>query len=186
MDKIIEIEDTLIEGLKIIKPNVFKDERGIFIKTYNFDFFKEVSLNFQIKETYFTISKRDVIRGMHFQTSPYEHTKIVYVPNGKILDVVLDIRRGSPTYGKYFSCNLSSENRHILIIPIGLAHGFKSLKDNTNVTYMQTAIYSPLNDLGIHYESFGFDWACDNPIVSSRDLSFQNLEDLNSSFIYKN
>lgn len=181
----MQIVENKIPGLKIFEPRIFEDVRGKFIKTFNNDFFQEHNLNISIKETYYSISHKDVIRGMHFQTPPYDHIKIVYVPFGKILDVVLDLRKGSPTFGKSFSIELSSENGKILIIPKGLAHGFKSLEDNTNVTYMQTTIYAPNNDEGIRYDSFGFDWQCDCPKMSDRDMSFNSLEEYESNFFYK-
>ena len=135
----MKIINTAIKGLKILEPRIFEDSRGKFIKTFTNDFFQENGLDIDIKETYYSISHKDVIRGMHFQTPPYEHIKLVYVPAGKIMDVVLDIRKNSPTFGGFFSCELSSDNGKVLIIPKGLAHGFKSLEDNTNVTYMQTS-----------------------------------------------
>ncbi|WP_417327700.1 dTDP-4-dehydrorhamnose 3,5-epimerase family protein [Halarcobacter sp.] len=181
----MQIVETKIPGLKIFEPRIFEDIRGKFIKTFNNDFFQEHNLNISIKETYYSISHKDVIRGMHFQTPPYDHIKIVYVPFGKILDVVLDLRKGSPTFGKSFSIELSSENGKILIIPKGLAHGFKSLEDSSNVTYMQTTIYAPNNDEGIRYDSFGFDWQCGSPKISDRDMSFNSLEEYESNFFYK-
>lgn len=183
MGNIMKIIDTSIEGLKILEPRVFEDTRGKFIKTFNQDFFKQKGLYLELQETYFSISHKDVIRGMHFQTPPYDHVKVVYVPHGKILDVVLDIRKESKTYGEYFSIELSSENAKVLIIPKGLAHGFKSLEDNTNVTYMQTTGYAPNNDEGIHYNSFGFDWECENPQCSQRDLTFKPFDEVETPFV---
>ncbi len=180
----MQIINTSISGLKILEPRIFEDNRGKFIKTFNNDFFKENNLEIEIKETYYSLSQKDVIRGMHFQTPPMEHIKLVYVPFGKILDVVLDIRKNSPTYGKYFSIELSSENAKVLIIPKGLAHGFKSLEDDTNVTYMQTTVYSPENDMGIRYDSFGFNWDCNNPKISHRDLLFKSFEEYDSAFLF--
>ncbi|RXJ55307.1 dTDP-4-dehydrorhamnose 3,5-epimerase [Candidatus Marinarcus aquaticus] len=178
----MKIVDTPIEGLKILEPRVFEDTRGKFVKTFNQDFFKQNGLDLEFKETYFSISHKDVIRGMHFQTPPYDHVKVVYVPYGKILDVVLDIRKESKTYGEYFSTELSCENAKVLIIPKGLAHGFKSLEDNTNVTYMQTTGYAPNNDEGILYDSFGFDWECENPQCSQRDLAFKSFGEFETPF----
>ena len=102
----MKIIETNISGLKILEPRVFEDSRGKFIKTFTNDFFIENNLDIHIKETYYSISHKDVIRGMHFQTPPYEHIKLVYVPAGKIIDVVLDIRKNSSTFGEYFSCEL--------------------------------------------------------------------------------
>lgn len=175
---------TPIEGVKIFEPRVFEDARGSFIKTYNSDFFHSNGLNLSIHETYYSISHKGVIRGMHFQTPPHDHIKIVYVPHGRITDVVLDIRKNSPTYGDYFAVELSAENGKILIIPKGLAHGFKSLENNTNVTYMQTSCYAPNHDYGIHYDSFGFEWETANPQLSDRDLSFPPLNSFSSTFVF--
>lgn len=180
----MKIVDTNISGLKVIEPNKFEDTRGIFVKTFNNDFFKDNGLNIEIKETYYSISHQDVVRGMHFQTPPFDHIKLVYVPNGKIIDVVLDIRKNSSTYGKYFDISLSGENGKILVIPRGLAHGFKSLEDNTNVTYMQTTCYAPNNDGGVKFDSFGYDWLINNPKLSDRDLSFKELSEFDSPFIF--
>ncbi len=183
MGNIVKIINTEIEGLRILEPRIFKDTRGKFIKTFTDLFFKENGLDIEIKETYYSISHKNVIRGMHFQTPPYEHIKLVYVPYGKIIDVVLDIRKNSPTYGESFSLEISSENGRVLIIPKGLAHGFKSLEDNTNVTYMQTTAYALNNDAGIRFDSFGFDWKLENPELSQRDISFLTLEEFKTPFV---
>lgn len=180
----MKIINTKIQGLKILEPKIFEDSRGKFIKTFTNDFFIENNLDINIKETYYSISHKDVIRGMHFQTPPYEHIKLVYVPAGKIIDVVLDIRKNSPTFGGFFSCELSSDNGKVLIIPKGLAHGFRSLEDNTNVTYMQTTCYAPNNDCGIRYDSFGLDWECVSSKLSDRDKSFPTLKEFDSPFIF--
>ncbi len=184
MGFILNLINTNIPGLKILETRVFEDSRGKFIKTLNDDFFKEQGLDIQIKENYYSISHKDVLRGMHFQTPPHDHLKLVYVPYGKIVDVVLDIRKNSPTYGKSFEIELSSENAKVLIIPKGLAHGFKSLEDNTNVTYMQTSGYAPDCDTGIKYDSFGYNWNLIDPKTSERDLNFVNFDTFKSPFVY--
>ena len=181
---IMKIIDTSIDGLKILELNSFKDNRGTFQKIYNYDFFKESNLNMNIKESYYSISKKNIIRGMHFQIPPHDHEKIVYVTSGSILDVVLDIRKGSTTYGKYYQINLSAENNKAIIIPKGLAHGFKSLEDNTVVTYLQSSVYSPESDKGISYNSFGFNWDDENLIISEKDSSLPDFKDYNSPFIF--
>jgi len=182
----MKIVNTPIDDLKILEPKIFEDTRGKFIKTFTDSFFKEKGLDISIKETYYSISHKNVIRGMHFQTPPHDHIKLVYVPHGSILDVVLDIRKESPSYGKYFSTELSSENGKVLIIPKGFAHGFKSLEDNTNVTYMQTTCYAPNNDDGIKYNSFGFEWDSSNPQISDRDVSFKLFNEFETAFVNGN
>ncbi len=184
MGSILRLVETTINGLKVLEPRVFEDTRGKFIKTFNDTFFKEHGLDIEIKESYYSISHKDVLRGMHFQIPPHDHLKLVYVPYGKIIDVVLDIRKSSPTYGESFEVELSGENAKVLIIPKGLAHGFKSLEDNTNVTYMQTSGYAPESDGGIKFDSFGYDWDLPDAKMSERDTGFESFDTFNSPFIY--
>lgn len=182
MGKIMEFIEMEISGLYLIKPKVFGDDRGKFVKTFHFDTFKKYGLKDNFVESYYSISKKNVLRGMHFQTPPYDHEKLVYVPYGSIIDVIVDIRKNSPTYGKFVTQKLSAENGNIFYIPKGCAHGFLSLEDNTNVTYMQTTMHAPNNDGGINYNSFNFNWNADDAVVSDRDKSLPNLSDFNSPF----
>lgn len=178
----MKIIETPIEGLYILETINFQDIRGGFQKLYNFDFFKENNLDTDFKEFYYSVSQKDVIRGMHFQLPPFDHTKLVYVSKGKIKDVVLDIRKDSKTYGKYFSVELDDNKAQYLYIPKGLAHGFVSLEDGSIVNYAQTSCYSKEHDCGILYSSFGFDWGIENPIISGRDRTFEKLENFKSPF----
>ena len=178
----MKIIETNILGLKILKPRVFEDTRGKFIKSFNNDFFIEFGLDINIKETYYSISHKDVIRGMHFQIPPYHHSKLVYVSQGRILDVVVDLRRKSVTYRKSFSIELNVDNGRFLYIPVGFAHGFLSLENDTIVNYAQTSCYSKEHDKGVLFNSFDFQWNVSNPIVSDRDLSFEELHIYESPF----
>lgn len=178
----MEIKNTFIEGLKLIHLNEFKDFRGSFLKVFNCDFFRENELETDFKESYYSISHKNVIRGMHFQIPPAEHTKVVYVNQGAILDVILDIRKNSKTFGKYFSYRISKENPTLVYIPIGCAHGFLSLEDHTMVTYFQTSAYNSAYDKGIRYDSFGMDWGVKKPIMSVRDLEFPDFSQTNYNF----
>ena len=174
----MEIENTFIDGLKLIHLKQFKDIRGSFLKVFNHDLFQENNLITDFKESYYSISAKNVIRGMHFQIPPYDHTKLVYVNQGAILDVVLDIRKKSTTYGQYFNIKIDISNPVVVYIPIGCAHGFLSLEYNTMVTYMQTSVYNQSCDKGIQYNSFGMDWGVNKPIISERDLVFPNYNDI--------
>lgn len=178
----MEIENTFIPGLKLIHLKEFIDNRGSFIKVFNADFFAETGLETNFKESYYSTSHKNVIRGMHFQIPPFEHTKLVYLNKGKIIDVVLDVRKSSPTYGQHFSIELSTENPISIYIPVGCAHGFLSLDDHTMVTYMQTSCYNNACDKGINYNSFGMTWGIENPIMSERDLSFPDFLKTNFNF----
>ncbi len=178
----IEME---IPDLFLIKAKKFEDSRGKFVKTFHMDTLKQHGLNTAFKESYYSVSQKDVLRGMHFQTPPYEHEKLIYVPHGSILDVVLDIRKNSPTYGKFVAQKLSADNAHMFYIPKGCAHGFLSLENDTNVTYMQTTMYADNSDGGIKYNSFGFDWGTDEAIMSDRDKSFVDLNDFITPFNWR-
>ena len=167
--------------LYIIEHLIHKDERGSFIKSFNESSFKEIGIpNIKVRERYFSQSHKNVIRGMHFQTPPFEHLKIVTVVQGQIIDVVLDLRKKSETYGKCYSIQLPIGKS--IIIPPGFAHGFMALEDNSTVEYNQTTEYSPEHDAGILYTSFGFDWNISNPIISTRDLAFPSFASFKSPF----
>lgn len=178
----MDIVKTKMDGLLILRTNNFQDERGGFQKLFNYDFFKENGLSTDFKEFYYSLNKKNVRRGMHFQIPPYDHVKVVYVSYGKILDVVVDIRKSSPTYEKCFSIELDDQQAQYLYIPKGFAHGFLSLEDNTIVNYAQTSCYNKECDCGIDQNSIDFDWNIDNPIVSGRDLTFPKLQHFNSPF----
>lgn len=178
----MKIIETSLKGLFILETDHFQDVRGSFQKLFNFNNFKENGLETDFKEFYYSVSYKNVIRGMHFQLPPYEHIKLVYVSKGKIKDVVIDLRKQSSTYKKYYSIDLNETDARYLYIPKGFAHGFLSLEDNTIVNYAQTSCYSKEHDSGIAQDSFGFDWGIVNPIISGRDLTFERLENLKSPF----
>lgn len=173
---------TEIEGVKLIETKLFKDNRGAFLKIFNEKIFKENGINFEVKESYYSISNKDVIRGMHFQLPPYHHDKLVIVISGKIQDVVLDLRSNSKTYKKYITVELSAENGMALFIPKGCAHGFRSLMDNTIMMYNVSTIYNFDADSGLKWDSFGVNWGIINPIISDRDNSFKDLEEIENIF----
>ncbi len=173
----MEILKTKLEGVYIIKNKIFQDERGRFIKTYHKEEFKKLGLCTDFKESYFSVSNKNVIRGMHFQLPPMDHEKLVYVAKGKVKDVVVDLRSDSKTKREYIEVELSEENGYSIYIPKGLSHGFKSLEDNTIMIYNVATVYSQECDSGIKYDSFGYDWNIENPILSNRDKNFESLEE---------
>ncbi|WP_207655338.1 dTDP-4-dehydrorhamnose 3,5-epimerase family protein [Clostridium vincentii] len=175
----MEIVETELEGVYIIKNHVFNDLRGTFTKIYNEDLFNKFSICTDFKESYYTVSKKDVIRGMHFQKPPCDHNKLVYVPKGKITDVILDLRQSSRTYKKFISIELSDSNGYSVYIPKGLAHGFKSLMDDTIVVYQVSTVYNLEGDSGVRWDSFGMRWDILNPIMSDRDKSFNTADKFN-------
>ena len=174
--------DTPLTGVSILTPKTFQDQRGSFVKTYHVDSFQELGLDFTPKEEFYSISHKGVIRGMHFQTPPADHAKVVFCISGNVLDVVVDLRVSSPSYGKYITVELSGANHNMLFIPSGFAHGFLSLKDHSVMMYLTNHIHSPENDSGIRWNSFGFKWPCENPQLSNRDRSLVDLAHFRSLF----
>jgi len=158
------------------------DNRGVFVKTFHDTTLQKAGIDFELKESYFSTSKKDVIRGMHFQLPPHDHAKIVFCPFGAIMDVIVDLRRDSPTYGQHYAAELSAANHKAYYIPEGFAHGFKSLTDDAITYYLVSSEYHQPSDTGILYNSIGYDWGISNPILSPRDLSFRTLGELESPF----
>lgn len=174
--------ESILNGAFVITLPAFYDDRGSFIKSFHTSTLEEQGVNFELKESYFSLSKKDVIRGMHFQIPPHHHAKVVFCPQGAILDVIVDLRKDSKTYGQYYAQELSAENHKAYYIPKGFAHGFKSLTDDALTYYLVSSEYSKEHDTGILYNSFGFDWGVEDPVISERDLSFPKLDEWNSVF----
>lgn len=177
MRKITELLPSVWE----IELNAIQDLRGSFVKSFAKTAFDSLAPDFQLHEEYYSISKKDVLRGMHFQTPPYDHLKIVYCIHGKALDVLLDLRCG-PTYGSSRKIVLDASSPTLLVIPKGVAHGFRSLVDGTTLVYKTTAEHMPDNDAGILWSSFNLDWGLDRPILSERDTLHPNLKDFVTPF----
>lgn len=177
-----QANETQLKGALVIDMPAFKDDRGIFVKTFHETFFAHTGIVFQLKESFFSTSKKDVIRGMHFQLPPHHHSKIVFCPYGAILDVIIDLRKGSPTYGECHAEELSAANNKAYYIPAGFAHGFKSLTDDAITYYLVSSEYNKDNDTGIRYDTINFDWGVTNPVISARDLSFPALSEFKTPF----
>lgn len=152
------------------------DARGCFVKTFHRSSFAAGGIDIHFDELFHSLSHRHVIRGMHFQTAPHGIAKLVFCNYGEVLDVVLDIRRDSPTYGQHISLVLSAKNATAVFIPEGFAHGFLTLSDHAVVCYLQSGEYHAEADAGILWNSFGMDWAVEQPIISARDQQFMTLE----------
>tara|TARA_B100001059_G_C17809859_1_gene571597 strand:+ start:228 stop:770 length:543 start_codon:yes stop_codon:yes gene_type:complete len=175
------IEKTIFDGVLIINNFNVNDIRGQFVKTFNKNEMKLKGINFEIRESYYSTSNQNVIRGMHFQLPPHDHQKLVFVPKGSILDVVIDLRKHSKTYKKYFSIELSESNKKSIFIPKGFAHGFKSLENDTITVYNVSTEYHSNFDEGIKFDSFSFNWGSKNHTISTRDKEFESLESFSTS-----
>lgn len=163
---------TEFNDLYVLEYNSFKDNRGEFVKTIHKDVFIENKLEWNFAESFYSVSHKNVFRGMHFQYCPNDHEKLVYVVKGAILDVVLDLRSDSKTYGKFFTIELSEYDRIGLYIGKGLAHGFLSLEENTIVEYHTTTVQSKECEGGVKWDSFGYEMPIKNSIISQRDDAF--------------
>jgi len=180
----MKINKTFIEGLLIIEPQLFKDERGFFYESYNK---KKLDKNIKIVFVQDNESKsiKGVIRGLHFQAPPFEQTKLVRCVSGNILDVAVDLRTNSKTYGKSFSIELSSINNKQLFIPKGFAHGFQVLSNEAIVNYKVDEHYNSDTDSGIIWndKDLSIDWNLDiKPILSNKDLKLDLFKNLKSPF----
>lgn len=182
----MKIINTDIEGVYIIEPKVFGDHRGWFMETYSKEKLAEQGVNADfVQDNHSFSAKKGTVRGLHFQINPMAQAKLVRCTKGKILDVAVDIRVGSPTYKKWVAVELSEENKRQFFIPKGFAHGFVTLTDNVEVQYKVDEYYSPENDRSIRYDDpdIGVDWGIDNPILSDKDIKAPLLK--NSDFNFK-
>jgi dTDP-4-dehydrorhamnose 3,5-epimerase len=170
-----------LPGLKVIEPFIHRDSRGDFVKPFHGEQLAEFGIHIDIKEEFFSTSAKNVLRGLHFQMPPYEHQKLVYCISGSVLDVALDLRKGS-TYGKAVGVELSSENHFVLSIPTGFAHGFLSLSDQACLVHKTDAVHACNHEAGILWNSFGFEWPVKVPYLSERDQKFPSLKDFKSPF----
>lgn len=178
----MQLIDEPLPGVKVLKPFIFEDARGNFVKPFHEDQLLQHEISMTVREEFYSTSAANVLRGMHFQTPPHAHQKLIYCIRGRVIDVLLDLRRSSPTYGKSISLELSSQNSHVLYVPTGVAHGFISLEDHSCLVYKTDAVHSPQHDLGIRWDSFGFEWKSENPLVSDRDLKHAAFNEFVSPF----
>lgn len=178
-----------IEDVVLIKPKVFGDERGYFVETFRQDKFEE-SIGYKVNFCQDNESKssKGVLRGLHFQLPPFAQSKLVRVIEGTVLDVAVDIRLGSPTFGKYVAVELSGENKHQLFIPRGFAHGFVVLSENATFAYKVDNYYAPDYDSGLAFNDpeIAIDWGLttEELKLSEKDLEQQKIAEINSGFIY--
>lgn len=181
----MEIVECPIPGVVLVKPVIYEDARGSFVKSYHRGRFREaLGVDPRFVEEFHTTSKKGVLRGMHFQVPPADHDKFVTCLAGAIWDVVLDLRAGSPSYGKSHGVELTGGNRLGIFIPAGVAHGFLTLHDQSLVLYRTTHAHAPECDTGVRWNSFGFDWGVENPITSEKDAKLPAMADFKSPFVF--
>jgi len=171
-----------LPGVIQLQARTFADERGSFLKTYSQPDLDALGIAFTVREHYVSVSKKHVLRGMHFQAPPSDHDKLVVCGGGRVLDVLLDCRTSCATYGEVFAIELDGASGDGLFIPSGCAHGFLSLAENSTMHYLVSSAHDPERDAGILWDSFGFDWPVQSPILSPRDTGHPPWAEFTSPF----
>jgi len=184
----MKITETELPGVYLITPTIFEDNRGWFMETYSKRVIKKdigIDINF-VQQNYSYSRYKGTLRGLHFQNNPMAQTKLVRCIRGRIFDVVVDIRKKSPTYLKWISVELSEENKTQILIPKGFAHGFLTLTDNVEVQYEVDEFYSKEHDRSIRFDDpdIGINWSIKDPILSDKDKNAPFLKDSDCNFIY--
>lgn len=184
----MQVEKTTLDGVVVIVPDVFTDERGTFMESFQEERYQEVlGAGTHFVQDNVSFSKKGVLRGLHYQAPPFGQGKLVQVLSGSVLDVAVDIRFGSPTFGKHVAVELSEENHKQLFIPEGFAHGFAVLSDGALFSYKCTNVYSKEHDRGIVWNdsTLGIEWGLDQPTVSVKDQGHPLLADIPEEYVFK-
>ncbi len=180
--------ETPLAGVYLIEPKVFGDHRGYFMETYSRKTFEALGITTEfVQDNQSFSAQRGTLRGLHFQLAPKAQAKLIRVLRGAVLDVAVDLRKESPTYKQWFAVELSAENKKMLFIPRGFAHGFKTLTDDVEFCYKVDNLYSPEHDRGIRFDdpSIGVDWGEVNPeLLSAKDRTAPTLDESDCNFIY--
>lgn len=179
-----EIRECTLPGVRVLSRSIPTDERGDFVKTFHEPFFRDHGFPLVVRESFCSTSVRGVLRGMHFQLPPEDHEKLVCCIAGSVVDAVVDIRRGSPTYGRHEAVELSGRSSDCLYIPKGFAHGFFVHSETATLLYYVSTPHAPGFDSGIRWDSVGIEWPTTSPILSARDRSFIRLDEFESPFTY--
>lgn len=176
----MEVKDTPIAGLKIVQPKVWGDARGHFFESYSEEAFKEAGLPTDFVQDNQSLSAKGILRGLHFQKPPYAQGKLVRVVKGAVVDVAVDLRRSSPTYGQHFAIELNEDNKTMFWVPPGFAHGFLTLADDTIFVYKVTGLYNKESEGGLLWNdpALGIDWGIENPLLSDKDRIQPLLKEL--------
>jgi dTDP-4-dehydrorhamnose 3,5-epimerase len=180
----VKLRKTAIPGCFEIEYVAHLDARGSFVKTFRATAFRDLGLETDFREAFYSTSSEGVLRGMHFQLPPFDGAKLVYCLHGEVLDVALDLRKGSDSFGQSTAFHLSSNRPSAVYIPRGVAHGFLGMQGPATLVYIVSAEYEPNSDTGILWNSFGFEWPTASPVLSVRDRTFSPLADFDSPFTF--
>jgi len=182
----MKVSKTNIEGLLLIEPDLFRDDRGYFFESYSKEKYDEIAPDINFVQDNISQSKKETVRGLHYQVGNKAQGKLCQVISGKVLDVAVDIRFGSPTFGKHYAHMLNTEKNMQIWIPPGLAHGFSVLSDEAVFSYKCTNYYSKEHERSILYNDpdLNIDWQVENPVVSAKDLKAKKFKEIYKDFIY--
>jgi len=182
----MKIESTHLQTVKLIKPTPFKDARGEFLEVYREHLFREAGIDIEFVQDNISTSKKNTVRGLHYQLPPSSQVKLVIVPHGEILDVAVDMRENSPTFGSYFSTVLSAENRHMLFVPTGFAHGFAVLSDVATVYYKCNDYFNKELERGVRWNdpAIEIEWGVSDPILSKKDQQLPLLDEIDENDLF--
>ena len=182
-------KETSIPGLVVFEPVVFEDKRGYFTESYNRNVFQEAGISEEFVQDNQSKSSRGVLRGLHYQLDPHAQGKLVRVLSGEVLDIAVDLRKGSPTFGKHHGEILSADNKHQMYVPPGFAHGFIVLSETAEFFYKCTNFYNKASERGIRFDdpALGIDWGMpsDQLIVSEKDIELPNMAEAEFNFEYR-
>lgn len=180
----MKIKASLLPGCHELQLSVLRDLRGSFVKTFHHEWFVEHEMDGLFLEEYYSLSHRGVLRGLHFQLPPHDHSKLIYCIVGRVLDVGVDIRRGSPTYGKALNVELSAETANAVYLSAGVAHGFYVLSETATIVCKTSSVYSQAHDAGVRWDSIDFRWPDLAPTLSERDRALPALAAFDSPFVF--
>lgn len=166
-------------------PRVFEDLRGVFVKTFHQSTFQDAGIDLRFPEWAVSRSSKGVVRGLHFQSPPVAQDKLVYCVSGAVLDVAVDLRKGSPAYGRFETFLLDDRDFHAVLVPKGFGHGFVALSDHAVVSYLMSNEYSAEHDGGIRWNSLPIPWGVEDPILSDKDKTLPLFEEWDSPFVYE-
>ena len=182
----MDVQTFPISDLVLLKPRIFNDDRGYFFESFNEEQFQNaIGQNIHFIQDNFSESKKDVLRGLHFQIPPHAQDKLVRVALGSVIDIAVDLRKNSPTYGQYQAVELSDQNHHSFFIPKGFAHGFVAISDIVRFEYKVTDYWYPESEGGIRYDdpSLNIDWGTEHSIMNQKDLDLPLLKDFETPFV---
>ena len=182
----MKFRKTSLDGVWLIEPKIFEDDRGHFLEAFREEVYREKGLEFNFVQDNISTSVRGTLRGLHYQIPPWSQAKLVMAMNGEILDVAVDLRKNSPTFGKYYSAILNDKNRKMILVPAGFAHGFSVLSEKATVFYKCNQYYHKASERGVRWndKAIGINWQVETPILSEKDQSLPLLEEIEQKDLF--